>query len=471
MAREEKQVEMIKEPISHEKIYKIMLWVVFPVAGVFFLKNVFEMNISGMIVIGIGLLALASMLFIMKKKRTADVKKEFVMSLSFIFLIFMISLYSGESYSDDFALYLAAIGLAGMYLEPKFVKTQIIVADIALVLMYIIHPEKGGDLGQYIMCTGVFTLAGILFYLTVVRGRAFIEIARRRANDTEVLLESMRRMGKRIEEDFIESSGKIAESTVSLQKGSNSITSGAGMISVNCSEVHNKIQHTQERITGLNKQVKTVETLLSTNESNMEIMQGQCRIVSEIVDDTNEVFQTMKEEMGKISTIAGELGDIALRVTLLALNASVEAAHVGGTSGTGFGVVATEMKGLADSSDRFAKEVEEVVVKLLENVEKTSEKFAGSTTAIEKSKAVMRELQNSFTNLTAQFSNLYDNIEEQNQNIHQVDEIFGGLETRISEMREFSEENQFTVQEIVEAMDGYKESISLVIESTRRASV
>jgi len=461
----------IYEPISHETIYKIMLYVVFPVAGVFFLKNVISLSISGMLVIGIGLLLLASIIFVMKKRQIADVKKEFVMSIALVCLIFMISLYSGKSYSDDFPMLLAAMALSGMYLEPKFVKWQLVFADIALVLMYIIHPEKGGAIGQYIMCLVIFTLAGILFYLTVERGRAFIEIAHKRAKDTEILLESIKQMGAQLDVDFEKSSGQIEQSTIGLQKGSNSITSGAGMMSVSCSEVHNKIRETQEQIRELNGQVKQCEASLSENDTNMQVMQDQCKLVSSVVDQTNEVFQDMKDEMGKITSIANELGEIALQITLLALNASVEASHVGGASGTGFGVVANEMKGLADSSDKFSKEVAEVVEQLLLNVDKTSQRFVESASAIEKSKGVMGELQNSFVRLTEQFNSLYENIEQQNRNVQQVDDIFGGLETKILEMREYSEENQFTVQAIVEAMDGYKESIGMVIENTKNVYV
>ncbi len=64
------------------------------------------------------------------------------------------------------------------------------------------------------------------------------------------------------------------------------------------------------------------------------------------------------EEAGKrVSGIARIIADVADRSNLLAMNASIEAAHAG-SAGKGFGVVSREMKTLAESVAKAAREID-----------------------------------------------------------------------------------------------------------------
>lgn len=451
-----------KKPITHEKIYKIMLIVMYSASGAFFIKNIVSFNLPGIITIGLCLIITSAMLYSMKKNNTDALKKEFTLSICLIALIFAISLFSGESYSDDFPMFLAAIGLTGMYLEPKFTKIQIFTSIGALILMYIIHPEKAGGLSQFGLCLAIFILAGWLFFMAITRGRAFIDMTFEKEAETRAVLDSMKKMGEDIQQDFAESSRQIAERTAELESGSASIIKETENVEIGCGNVHQKINDTEEHIALLNSEVKTFETALSENRENIDAMKQQLREVTEIIERTEAVFTEMKHKINGVASIASELSAISLRTTLLSLNASVEAAHAG-EAGIGFAVVATEMKTLSDSSDMFAEQVAEAVKELLLEVDKTNVHFSGTTSAIEKSEEMMNDLQNSFLALTEQFDKLYENIEVQNENINSVDDIFGKLKGKITDMRNYSKENHESVQEIVKAMDSYRENMGKII--------
>ncbi len=455
-----------KSPITHSTIYNIMLWVTMITSGVFFIKNIIGFNIGGLIAVGSCIIVLVAALFIMKAKRTDDIIKEFVLSIILIFVIMTISLFSGASYSDDFPLYLALIGMTGMYMEPKFTKIQIAVVDAALVIMYIVHPEKSGGLGQYILCFAITNLAAVLFYLAVNRGRAFIELSRRQTEEAERLIASIREMGDVLQKDFDNSSSAISDSTKGLRKGSENITSGANIVAESCQGVHEKIRETQQQISSLNNQVKKFEQAISENDSNMEAMKSQLRDVSRIIEESNAVFGSMTEQMNEVTEIAKKMSDISFKTTLLSLNASVEAANAG-AYGAGFAVVAGEMKELSENSDRFAAQVTEVVDGLISQVDKTAVQFEDSTKAIVATEKKMNELQESFIRLTNRFGQLYENIDEQNKNVHQVDDMFRGLKSRVVEMQEDSVKNKRAVADIAVAMDSYRENIEKVIENTR----
>lgn len=455
-----------KPPITHEKIFKIMQIVMYVASGAFFVKNLIDFNIPGMLAIGISLIATLVMLQTMKAKKADMLKIEFYLSLCLIILIFAISLFSGDWYSDDFPLFLAAIGMTGMYLEPKFTKVQIVITDIALVLMYVIHPEKSVSLGQYILCFIIFNLAAWLILLAITRGRAFIDMTIKQTSAAESLIDRMKRMGEDIQSDFDKSSKSIEESTAGLEDGSIKIIQESETVAESCNDVQKKIHTTEEHITELNSQVRKFEKALSENQLNVEAMRQQLSEVTEIVERTNKVFGEMKHKINSVAGIAEQLSSIALKTTLLSLNASVEASHAG-SAGVGFAVVANEMKTLSDSSDKFADQVAETVRELLIEVDNTAKEFKGTTDAIERTEETMNNLNEGFDTLIRRFEKLYSNIEAQNSNIHDVDDIFGTLKGKVAEMHTHSEENHRSVQKIAKAMDNYRENVDRVVSNTR----
>ncbi len=454
-----------KKILSHESIYKIMQWLPLIVAAIFFLKNIGQ-GIVAMATIGVCLVAYIGVLIIVKVRKFPLYVKEYVLAVALPILVFMISLNSGVSYSDDFSLFLAVMALTGLYLEPQFTKMQIILIDILLVIMYIMHPEKVESTSQYILCAVVFTFAACLFQQVIKRGRAFIEISQERAEESERLLESIRAMGMELQRDFAYSSAKIDASTQGLQEGSVSITQGSGEVSDSCNIVHNKIKETEKQIVLLNTEVRNFEDALGENRNNVNIMSGHVNAVGNIISESAMVFRTMEEQMNEIVGIAKQINDISFKLTILSLNASIEAAHAG-KSGSGFEVLASEMRELSENSSGFALQVSEVVEELLERVEKTSERFSGSEMALAQSEKTMSKLVDSIEKLHQQFSLLYENIECQNDNVNQVDSIFDNLNQRVLAMHSSSLDNQNAVEEIVDAMIIFKDNVGKIVKNTQ----
>ena len=455
-----------KTPISHETIYKIMLGVTLGVSAIFFLKNIIGGELIASLAIGACLAVFTTVVLMLKKRNTKADVREMVVSVAILFLIFIISQFSGASYSDDFSLYLAAIGMAALYFKPNISKIQMILTAILLVAMYITHPEKSGGLSQYILCYAVTMVAASVFYIAVKRGRAFIGISDEKAVEALKLVDSIRQMGVDLQKDFESSLVRIDDSTTNLLNGSKSITQGANDVSNSSIDVHNKIEETALQIDELNNEVRKFEEALNVNQENVHTMNSQLNVVTDIVKEANQVFGQMEERMKEIGKIAEKLSTISFNITLLSLNASIEASRAD-RKGAGFAVVATEMRKLAASSDEFSDQVADVVKQVLSQVEKTSERFAESVVAIEGSQSVMNDLNAGFDRLKEQFVELYTNIEEQNNSVSQVDYIFGALDSKVSEMRNYSIANENAVNSIIEAMDVYKVNISNVIENTK----
>lgn len=466
-----------KKPISPEVIFKIMLGVTFGVAAIFLVKNLKagEMAASG--VIAGCLVVFAVSMFIIQKRKASEFTKQLAVSLGVMILVFIISLFSGDYYSDDFSMFLAVIALSGMYLQPTITRVQAVLAVILLSVMYMIHPEKADPFGQYAMCVAITALGGILFSLTIGRGRAYIEIGKERAEEAELLLESIVHSGEELKQNFETSfhhienmeavNARLYKNAEELKNGSDNITSGTREVSDSCNEVEDTIRLTETQVDALSQEVRVFESALTENQKNINTMNSQMELVKKTMHEADEVFRHLQAQMRQIASMTEQLNDISSNTTILALNASIEAARAG-EAGKGFAVVASNVKELAVNSNDCSKQVSDIVSQMHEKVENTSKQLQTSTDALDSSMKTLKKLDDDFVKLSENFNMLYGNIEAQNGNVRQVDAIFVQLRERILDMSNSSAENQNAVEAITNAIDQYKESMSEIIDDTKQ---
>lgn len=463
--------------MSNKSIYRLMLVLVYIVAPIYLIKNLIGGVASGAITIGICLTVFAIAAAAMHFLQTPPATKQTVVSLSLVLLVFLISLNSGEHYSDDYCLYIAVMALSGLYFNPKITKFQAFVIPIVLVVQYIVHPEKAESLSQFIMCVAIFILAAVLLCLLVNRGEAFIHISENKAEDAEKLLASMKEVGEELQKSMAHTTVKYEELQLvnnqlvqdadGLRSGSDGIVQGTQEVVAVCDEAHVVVQATEQQIEALNGEVNSCENAIMESSKSLNDMSKQMGTVREAMNNTNKVFSILEEQMGEISGVIQELNKIASSTTMLALNASIEAARAG-KMGAGFAVVATKVQQLAVDSNSCSQRVAEVLSAMQEQVMETTEKLQGSTEAIGGSLTSLDELQSDFDSLTARFDNLYKNIEMQNETIHKVDSVFDELKAKVAVMNEYTEENQAVVESIFTSMDKCTENLNEVIEDSRR---
>ena len=205
---------------------------------------------------------------------------------------------------------------------------------------------------------------------------------------------------------------------------------------------------------------------MSESKENMQTMDAQMQSVKKTVGATKEVFSQLQQQIQEISEATKQLTSIAANTKMLALNASIEAARAG-ESGAGFAVVASQVQALALDSNNCSDQVILVVSNMQNQIEMTTEQLAESVEAIDNSLESLVGLESGFDGLIHSFASLYENIEEQNKNVKNVDSIFEDLRSKVGEMSTYSEENPAVVESIVEAMMAYKDHMNKIIDDTK----
>ena len=130
----------------------------------------------------------------------------------------------------------------------------------------------------------------------------------------------------------------------------------------------------------LSSLVQIAKELAASAAHNAGIMEGAARKgqedvaltirsmgdIRDTVTRTEELITNLNEYSQRIGVVSDTITSLATQTNLLALNAAIEAARAG-DAGRGFAVVAEEVRKLAEQSSLGAKEVAELVTRILES--------------------------------------------------------------------------------------------------------
>jgi methyl-accepting chemotaxis protein len=112
---------------------------------------------------------------------------------------------------------------------------------------------------------------------------------------------------------------------------------------------------------------------LSLAEEGTQAVQQTIGEMSDLRDRVDEIAQqivNLSEQTGQITTVSDLVSDLAKQTNMLALKAAVEAARAG-EQGKGFGVVAGEIRKLADESKKSAQKINTLATDIQSAINRT----------------------------------------------------------------------------------------------------
>ncbi len=204
--------------------------------------------------------------------------------------------------------------------------------------------------------------------------------------------------------------GQIRESAEQVSAGSTQVSNSAQALAQGATQQASSVQELSATVNEIADNAK--RTAQATREAGQFVDQAgaQLGISVEYVKQLNTAMDKISNSSEEISKIIAAIENIAFQTNILALNAAVEAARAG-SAGKGFAVVADEVRNLANRSDEAAKatkdliessiaavtEGSDVVSKVTQSLERTSES-AGGVTA--KMSIVVEAVENQTTAIT-----------------------------------------------------------------------
>ena len=169
------------------------------------------------------------------------------------------------------------------------------------------------------------------------------------------------------------------------------------------------------------------------------------RLAAEVTRST-EAMSHLQQESNKIGSVMDVIKAVAEQTNLLALNAAIEAARAG-EAGRGFAVVADEVRGLAQRTQKSTEEIEELVAGLQHGTQQVANIMHGSRELTDSSVQLTRKAGDSLESITRTVSN----IQSMNQQIAAAAEQQSAVAEEISRsvinVRDISEQTAAASEE------------------------
>lgn len=225
-----------------------------------------------------------------------------------------------------------------------------------------------------------------------------------------------------------EMSGNLRLNAEATTDANNEITSSIMQVASSSEEQVKISSRTNEAVDEVSAQLSKVteslkETLYTTTVSKEKIEQGklyafsvtqQMDKINEKVNDLSEVIHSLKNNSQEIHRIIEIITNISNQTNLLALNAAIEAARAG-EHGKGFGVVAQEVRKLAEQSAGAAESIRAIL-------EQTGKETLDAVNVMNESQATVLRGNELVEKVATTFTEIADAIEAVSLNGNNVSE-------------------------------------------------
>lgn len=141
----------------------------------------------------------------------------------------------------------------------------------------------------------------------------------------------------------------------------------------------------------------------NVSESTQQVA-AQAEELASMMEELNMLSSESNKQVEKIDGVIGFIKDISSETELLGFNAVIEAARVG-TAGSGFAVVAEEIRKLSKRSNDSVKNIEQI----LKNIEDKSNKIKDVVNSVE---AITNTQSSILQSVAASVQEIYSMVEE-----------------------------------------------------------
>lgn len=349
-------------------------------------------------------------------------------SIGFLFACIMISFFT-PYYETTVLPYRTACFLAVMIVCNQFISIrnrQLILFSIGTMLIWIVSCfttfwplfqfDFGGTVRNVLICTIGLLLSNASIIFNMIISNKIIDTAEKKEEEainalatiTKVFEESKEgfSIGKRLSESADSAKSSVSEigelyrflvleannlssESVTIKNASNQIAVQATRMKESVHEQNSSITETSAAMTEISANISNINGIANKRRAGMNeivnALDAQLALIREIVEQVEKVRQSSDGIAAFVNTV----DSIASQTGLLAMNASIEAAHAG-TLGKGFSVIAQEIRKLSEETTKNAALISDTLKTNTEIVNATTNSVSSFADHTKKSSAEIK---------------------------------------------------------------------------------
>ena len=232
-------------------------------------------------------------------------------------------------------------------------------------------------------------------------------------------------------------------------------------------DTERKVVEVNELSENLTSIATSAEKSVSIGHKNMNLMDGQMKRIKEASGKSYQTIKELGENIDEISHAITGISKIANQTNLLALNASIEANRAG-EAGKGFVVVASEIRKLAEQSQRTVNEIYRVTGIINGKMEHVLAESELENDVAKEGEISVAQVEQSFYDIQAAFQNIDHNLKYQFDKMGHVSSIFSDVTGEVEEITSISEENSSHTHNLKEIIKENNDNISKVSEAIQK---
>jgi methyl-accepting chemotaxis protein len=213
---------------------------------------------------------------------------------------------------------------------------------------------------------------------------------------------------------------------------------------------------TVEEIAATSNELSTIATETATNAADgaeaAEDATEKLHAAAELARETDAAVSRLVERTETIGEIAAFIDEVASRTDLLAVNASIEAAHTDTDTG-GFEVVADEVKSLAEETHESAGEIEDLIRDIDDETHAVAADVDELTAHIEDVVETVEGVSESFATIAEDTANVEDSAAEISDATDQQAEVATDVSAAVDELAEIGDSTAERAEAVADQAD------------------
>lgn len=277
-------------------------------------------------------------------------------------------------------------------------------------------------------------------------------------------------------EELTASAGQTSKATEHITLAIEQFSSGnesqndkVELSSIELEEMNRGLQHMNESAESI-----TASSIKSTDIAGeggqlVEKTASQMNVIDQSVKKAENVISALENKSKDITQILGVINGIADQTNLLALNAAIEAARAG-ESGRGFSVVAEEVRKLAVQSANSAKEIENLIKEIVQDIDVSQEVFTAVNREVQSGLSFTEQTKVSFHNIFDMTKEISNQLQTMNQTVVQLSKGSAHVSEAVREIADVSRESSANIQDIAASAEEQLASMEEISSSSATLS-